>query len=178
MIATSIVSLGRAGFACALVAPGAGSEAPQPAANNEQIQVRSLRSVALAAPVVRCSGSMDIVGIVIVVLFALVFVSILGVVGFTLARMIAKGGPREVVFGGRVLSTFGEVEGRKRTLMKMLGRVHLVQTDDGPAVVLEMVGTAPVSYRMMALALGAQEARALVAHLQNAIQTLESQRHG
>lgn len=118
-------------------------------------------------------GPMEVVGILIIALFMLAFVLIVGVVGYTLVRMITKGGPRELVLGGRVLTTFGEVTGRKQSLVKMLGRVHLVQTDDGPAVVFEMVGTAPMSYRMMALSLGAQEARALVGYLQNAVGALE-----
>lgn len=112
--------------------------------------------------------------VVFLCLFFGAVVLIFGTLAFVAVKAARSGSVLGMLLKGRVVHTYGEVDAQRRSSLvtRSLGRVHCIETDQGPLVALEVATTTPGSWRMQALALDRVQAAALATLLQRALHDL------
>ena len=105
--------------------------------------------------------------------FEVVFlVLFIGTLSFFAYRIFRYKGFKGAMFGGEIVRTVGEVEGRNQGPMSCLLKVHVLRTFENPEPVIgvEFVAKSFASYQMMPLSLSRAEATKLASLLTDATQ--------
>lgn len=100
----------------------------------------------------------------------LIALTIVGLGGYFLLKILKYGGVKAALFGAPIEHTIGEVEAQGLKLMRIILRVHKLSTSDrDKAVALEITAKGFLSYNMTPVTLSLAQAQNLVDLLNQAI---------
>ena len=100
----------------------------------------------------------------------LIAVTIVGLGGYFLLKILKYGGVKAALFGAPIEHTIGEVEAQGLKLMRIILRVHKLSTSDtDKAVALEITAKGFLSYNMTPVTLSLAQAQNLVDLLNQAV---------
>jgi len=100
----------------------------------------------------------------------LIAVTIVGLGGYFLLKILKYGGVKAALFGAPIEHTIGEVQAQGLKLMRIILRVHKLSTNDrDKAVALEITAKGFLSYNMTPVTLSLAQAQNLVNLLNQAI---------
>lgn len=103
----------------------------------------------------------------------IIFLSMfVGIVLIFILNIVRRDGFKGAMFNAKVARTVGEVQGLGPSLVRTKIKIHLLERNAEKFVGLEFVATSIMSYEMMPVTLEVNEARNLIAALEQTIEKI------